>query len=99
MPVVVGIHFVCRGELGVTDHGDGTFDTASWTVAREHCDTVEYVALHEAKDRPSYRQGRVLSWRMDASEGQSRVIFTVEENDDPKTWVGGGTGERGYAYR
>ena len=28
MPKVIGIHFVCRDDANVVDHGDGTFDTA-----------------------------------------------------------------------
>jgi hypothetical protein len=43
--VVVGMHFVCRDNMNVVDHGDGTFDNGVWKVARSPCPTVEYVAL------------------------------------------------------
>ena len=99
MSVVVGMHFVCRDDLNVTDHGDGTFDTGFWYVSRSHCPMVEYVALHQSKDRPSYRQGRVIRWRTTTYEGKARVIFTVREDGKPKRWVGRGSGERGYAWR
>jgi hypothetical protein len=52
---VVGMHFVCRNDLNVTDYGDGTFDTGFWKVSRAHCSMVEYVALHESRSTPSYR--------------------------------------------
>ena len=59
MSSVIGMHFVCKDELNVLDHGDGTFDTGFWKVALTHCASVEYVALHQSRDRPSYRQGEV----------------------------------------
>lgn len=98
--VVVGMHFVCKGDLNVTDHGDGTpfGDTGFWKVARKHCDDVEYVALHETRAGRSYRQGRVLSWRTTTYEGGTRVIFTVEDDGEGRSWVGGANGEKGYPY-
>lgn len=93
------MHFVCRDDMNVVDHGDGTFDTGSWKVSRTHCDTVEYVALHESRSRPSYRQGRVLRWRTITYEGRLRVIFTVRADVERRLWVGGGSGEKGYAWR
>ena len=93
------MHFVCRDDRNVTDHGDGTFDTGFWKVARQHCDTVEYVALHQSKEERSYRQGRVTSWRTTTYEGATRVIFTVEGDRNRRPWVGGGSGEKGYTWR
>lgn len=95
---VIGMHFVCRGSAHITDHGDGTFDTGYWAVATKHCDTVEYVALHERKDEPSFRQGQVLQWRTVQYQGRERVVFTVRQEGDQRAWVGDGSGEKGYAY-
>ena len=97
--VVTGMHFVCKGDRNVTDHGDGTFDTGFWYVARKHCDSLEYVALHESRDQSSYRQGRVVSWRVTPYEGKARVVFTVMSDDARRKWAGRGSGEKGYAYR
>ncbi len=99
MASVKGIHFVCRDDLNVTDHGDGTFETGFWVVAGKHLDDVEYVALHETKDRLSYRQGRVISWHHVIYEGRERVVFVVNQEGAPRGWVGGGSGEKGYAWR
>lgn len=99
MATVKGIHFICRDNLNVTVHGDGTFETGFWVVARKHLDDVEYVALHPAKGRPSYRHGRVLGWHHVTYEGRLRVVFVVSQEGAPRTWVGGGSGEKGYAWR
>lgn len=99
MSPVIGMHFVCKGDRNVVDHGDGTFDTGFWKVAQSHCDGVEYVALHESRDRRSYRQGRVIAWRSVDYEGHPRVIFTVRADATSRAWVGGGSGEKGYARR
>lgn len=99
MKKVVGMHFVCRNDLNVTDHGDGTFDTGFWKVARIHCVDVEYVALHEAKSTPSYRQGQVINWRVVAMDGSPRIVFTVRQEGLPRQWIGKGSGEKGFAWR
>ncbi len=93
------MHFVCRDDTNVVDHGNGTFDTGFWKVATRHGSTVEYVALHDSKDEQSYRQGRVLRWRTAVYEGSTRLIFTVREDGARRKWVGGGSGEKGYARR
>lgn len=95
---VQGMHFVCRDDMNVVDHGDGTFDSGFWKVGRRHCDTVEYIALHNTKDEWSYRQGRVIDWRTCEYQGATRVIFTVEADSQPRAWCGGGSGEKGYRY-
>ncbi len=99
MGEVYGMHFVCRGDRNVVDHGDGTFDTGVWRVSRKLCSGVEYVALHASRDERSYRQGRVLKWRTVIHEGQPRVVFTVRDDGRPRAWVGSGSGEKGYARR
>jgi hypothetical protein len=99
MATVKGIHFVCRDDLNVTDSGDGTFETGVWVVAQKHLDDVEYIALHDAKDRLSYRHGRVLGWHHVDYEGRERVVFVVRQEGPARAWIGGGSGEKGYAYR
>ena len=98
MSRVTGIHFVCRDDANVVAHGDGTFDSGFWVVGRAHRDGVEYVALHERKSEPSYRQGRVLGWRAVEYGGRERVIFTVRQEGPRLAWAGGGSGERGYRW-
>jgi len=99
MSFVIGMHFVCRDDLNVVDRGDGTFETGYWAVAHGHADTVEYVALHETKDQPSYRHGRVITWYPVDYEGRERVVFVVRQRGLPREWEGGGSGEKGYAWR
>ncbi len=99
MSRVIGMHFVCRDDLNVTDHGDGTFETGVWAVAVKHCETVEYVALYEGKDQLSYRHGRVIDWYTVDYEGRDRVVFAVRQEGPARSWTGGGTGEKGYAWR
>ena len=95
---VIGMHFVCRDDLNITDHGDGTFETGFWAVALKHCETVAYVALHEAKDQLSYRHGRVIDWHTVEYEGRDRVVFVVQQEGPARAWVGKGSGEKGYAW-
>jgi hypothetical protein len=92
------MHFVCRVDLNVANHGDGTFDTGFWMVARNHCLSVEYVALHESKSEPSYRHGRVIDWRVVENGGLPRAVFTVRQDEPPRQWVDGGSGEKGFAW-
>lgn len=99
MSDVIGMHFVCRDNANVTDWGDGTFDTGFWKVAAAHCDGLQYVALHQSKDRRSYRHGRVIHWHLEMYDGANRVVFTVLQEGHPRAWVGGGTGEKGFARR
>ena len=98
MSAAIGMHFVCKDDLNVVDHGNGTFDTGIRKGALEHCRSVEYIALHQSKDRVSYRQGEVLSWRTTSYNGATRVIFTVRRDRSPRTWQGGGSGEKGYRW-
>lgn len=98
MKRVVGMHFVCRNDLNVTDYGDGTFDTGFWKVSRAHCSMMEYVALHESRSTPSYRQGRVIRWKVVVRDEGPRIVFTVRQEGPPRQWVGRATGEKGYAW-
>jgi hypothetical protein len=96
---VIGMHFVRRGDENVVDHGDGTFDTGFWKVDAPHCGRLRYVALHQAKAEGSYRQGTVLRWRWVPYEEHRRVVSTVRDDGRSRAWVGGGSGEKGYARR
>jgi hypothetical protein len=99
MPNVVGVHFVCDNDRNVTDHGNGTFDSGFWVVAKSHRPTIEYLALHSSRSSCSYRQGRVIGARDVKYGGKIRTIFTVQATREPLDWVGNGSGERGYKWR
>lgn len=103
---VAGYHFICKSDTGVEDLGNGQFWTRTWAVARDLAlKSVEYgayVALHENKSSPSYRQGKLIRIEV-GSRGQSAKIeegvdFLVESAEGPKLWVGNATGERGYLW-
>ena len=95
---VVGLHFVCRGHKNVHDLPDGTFETGVWVVAEQHARTVEYVALHETQSEWSYRQGRVLGYRIVEHEGRDRVVFRVAPEARCVAWAGEGTMEKSYCW-
>jgi hypothetical protein len=110
---VEGYHFVCQRDRGVTDHGNGQFWTGSWVVAednvRKSLKYNSYLALHESKSDPSYRQGQVLDYRRSARDmladknfGETKVEegieFLVQESPTPYAWQGGGSGEKGYKW-
>ena len=99
MPSVIGVHFVCKSDRNVTDHGDGTFDSGFWWVAKKHLPTIKHLALHESRASQSYQQGQVIGCRDVEYEGTIRTIFTVKFEVGSKTWLGDGTGERGYLLR
>ena len=110
--VVVGFHFVCADEQGVTHNPDGSLWTGTWVVAKEHAERApkieSYVALHSAKIEPSYLQGVVKDVRRSErersyAEGQEVQTeygfdFLFEPTDVSYEWHGGGTGEKGYAW-
>jgi hypothetical protein len=112
--VVTGYHFVCARDRGVNPAEPGHFWSGSWVVAeanvRNSLKHDAYLALHESKSDPSYRQGRILNYRRslrdmlptDAPGAESRreegIEFLVHETNEPYTWVGGGAGEKGYRW-
>lgn len=55
---VVGFHFVCDREKGVTNNSDGTFWTGTWVVDEQHAERSlkisAYIALHATKSESSY---------------------------------------------
>lgn len=105
--IVIGYHFVCKNSKGVIDNNNGTFWTGSWVVARKNVDESirygAYVALHESKDKPSYRQGQILEYRLRERDMVDRdnigIEFKIAEDDKPRLWVGDGSAEKGYNWR
>lgn len=100
---VVGFHFVCKGDYEVTLEADGSFRSGVWAVDSDHCDpAIElggYVALHDSKQTPSYRQGKIIGWKLkERSKGSTAmgVEFHVVPMSEPIHWYGRGSGERGY---
>ncbi|MEA5470684.1 hypothetical protein [Spirulina sp. 06S082] len=94
---VIGIHLVCRGGENVKDIGDGRFKSGYWKISEEVARNAEYLALHENKNTPSYIQGAIEGYgRID--DGSDRIFFYVRKTSEPKSWVGGGTGEKGYLW-
>ena len=62
--VVTGYHFVCSKGRGVDEDTNGHFRSGSWVVAEanvvESLKYGAYLALHENKNEPSYRQGQII---------------------------------------
>jgi hypothetical protein len=105
--VVIGYHFVCQADHGVQFNEDGTFSSGSWAVTeRNVLNSLKYgayLALHNSKSEPSYRQGRVVGYQkttrsMVESKIEEGIEFRVRPEDSPYTWVGGGSGEKGYKW-
>jgi hypothetical protein len=104
--VVLEYHFVCAGDRGVTSETDGTFRTGSWIVAQEQVDASlkggALVALHEARDLPSYRQGTILGYQVSAPDAfdkdNRRIEFHVQPTPEALAWAGNGVGEKGYRW-
>jgi hypothetical protein len=110
--VVLGFHFVCPGEKGVTRNPDGTFWTGTWVVDARHAERGSkngaYVALHAAKSEPSYLQGIIRDWRRAPRESEyaegrevkieSGIDFLLEPTNENYKWQGDGAGEKGYAW-
>ena len=94
---VVGIHLVCRQRLRVEELGNGYFKSGHWKIAESRANTAQYLALHESKNQPSYKQGIIENWER-SEERPDRIIFYVKATDEPKEWVGGGAGEKGYLW-
>ena len=103
---VVGYHFVCGRDLGVTDLGDGRFWSGSWVVAEGNVDASvrvgAYLALHEAKAEHSYRQGKIVGYRKSPRDMVAKrnegIEFLVEATAQPIDWIGDGAGEKGYKW-
>lgn len=110
--VVIGYHFVCERDRGVTVLDDGRFKSGSWVVAEDKVEQSirhgAYLALHESKADPSYRQGKIVGYqtternmlRKDETKPQTRtgIEFLVEATDQSYDWVGDASGEKGYKW-
>jgi hypothetical protein len=101
--VVSGYHFVGEKDFGVVDLGDGRFWTGPWVVADANVDQSlsagAYLALHEAKTQPSFRQGKIIGYRRASdSESTEAVEFLVEAAPKSRAWVGAGSGDTGYKW-
>jgi hypothetical protein len=112
--VVTGYHFVCARDRGVSPAEPGRFWSGSWVVAeanvRNSLKYDAYLALHESKTTPSYRQGKILEYRRSARDmlpadapgaglrREEGIEFLVQETIEPYAWVGGGAGEKGYRW-
>lgn len=104
--VVLGYHFVCSQGRGVSEEVEGKFWSGSWVVAEQN--VIEsiargaYVALHESKAAASYRQGKILRYRKtprDMIDKENEGIeFLVEETGHQLSWIGSGSGEKGYYW-
>lgn len=102
---VAAYHFVCRDDKGVRDLPDGRFTTAAWAVSEsviaESLKHGALLALHETKEEPSFRQGKIVSFeRVNTYDGhqEQKIGFLVEPTSDAVAWFGEGTGEKGYRW-
>jgi hypothetical protein len=109
---VIGYHFVCPRERGVTLNGDGTAWTGTWVVDRALAERSAlhgaYAALHTAKSESSYLQGKIKDWRRakrdrEYADGRPAKIpygvdFLLELTEQHHDWQGDSTGERGYLW-
>jgi hypothetical protein len=104
--VVTGYHFVCSKGRGVHEDNDGQFRSGSWVVAEanviESLRYGAYLALHENKNEPSYRQGQIVGYKQIPRDMIDKdnvgVEFAVRETGNPYQWVGAGAGEKGYRW-
>jgi hypothetical protein len=94
---VIGMHFVCRNSANIEELGDGWFKSGHWKVSEEHAKTAEYIALHETKTAPSYKQGNIKDYVL-GPHGNGRFTFYVKETHESRDWCGDGTGEKGYLW-
>jgi hypothetical protein len=111
--VVIGYHFVCERDRGVTQVGNGSFWSGSWVVNEGNVEASlsygAYLALHESKSDLSYRQGQILNFRRSPRDMlankksdpevkiEEGIEFLVRETNEPYG-VGTATGEKGYRW-
>jgi hypothetical protein len=104
--IVTGYHFVCSKGRGVDEGDNGQFRSGYWVVAEanvvESLKYNAYLALHESKNEPSYRQGQIIGYRHSPRDMIDKdsvgIEFLVRETGDSYQWVGGGAGEKGYKW-
>jgi transcriptional regulator with XRE-family HTH domain/predicted RNase H-like HicB family nuclease len=93
-----GIHFVCRDDKGVSELADGTFESRAWRVSRANVEAAEYIALHQSKASPSYRQGRIIGYRFDTKR-PDRYVFVCEAEPTSLAWPGNAKGTNMMAIK
>ena len=75
------LHLVCHNDNGVIWETDNIFITHSWHAMRN----ANWLALHEHRSLPSYRQGRILNRWLDENR-RGRYIFRVEWCENFARW-------------
>ncbi len=82
------IHFICRGELGVTPLKHPIYETGEWDVSREDAERLVggMVYLHETKSERSYFGGRIETFReVDTDMAHARrIVFKFRSTADAK---------------
>ncbi|MCT7966817.1 hypothetical protein NG799_10775 [Laspinema sp. D1] len=95
---LLGIHLICRDGLNVQELGRGRFKSGYWSrISEQSASSAEYLALHNQKNLPSYKQGIIESYER-LNDDENRIIFYVKATPEPREWVGLGTGEKGYSW-
>ncbi len=98
MPKVKRIHLVCRDNTNVTERASGLFVSGYWKLGADVALGVEEVFLHQSRDVPSYRQGKIVERHLVPFENEKRTIFVCEPMDEGRAWEGQASGEKGYGY-
>ena len=80
------IHFVCRDDLNVRDIESGAFVSGYWKVGADVALSAEFLALHQSKNEPSYRQGRIIA--RDLVDYESGKRYVLQFKPVQKFWTG-----------
>jgi hypothetical protein len=96
--MVKRLHFVCRDDLNVQETEAETFVSGFWKLSAKAAVTAEFLALHQSRSEPSYRQGRLIARNLVDHELRKRYVFKVASSPEPVEWEGEGAGEKGYGY-
>jgi addiction module HigA family antidote len=86
-----GIHVVCCDDEGITLLSDGRFESRTWAVSDPNTKAIDYIALHQQRGLPSYRQGRVIGIRRDTARPE-RFVFVCEPESTRLPWPGSARG-------
>ncbi|MBB3773253.1 hypothetical protein FHS55_003886 [Angulomicrobium tetraedrale] len=101
---VSAFHFVCENDRGVSMDGERFFWTGFWIVPEDEViravKSGARLALHKSRTEPSYRQGKILDYRISPEDaGKKRNVgieFLVAADDAALAWSGEGADEKGY---
>lgn len=101
---VSAFHFVCENDRGVSMDGERFFWTGFWIVPEDEVikavKSGARLALHKSRTEPSYRQGKILDYRIAPEDaGKKRNVgieFLVAADDAALAWAGEGADEKGY---